>query len=1093
MRKSILNGLVLSILTITILANSNQLSADHGREIRPRSWQQDATLNDVFFVDKLNGWAVGEQGLILRTINGGEDWISTEGAGLDLDDHRTFKQKLSQMRPISQTHELYPLTCSLKSVFFVNKDRGWIAGNYCKPFLGTSQSVLLTTSDGGKSWKQLKGNFLPQINRIFFQDVLGGWAIGRSGNLFKSGVFATASGGVNWSEQDVSPSRNWIDGELVPSGFVVVDDEGTLGRIVGNKFEHSVIFGNRPGKIAALRMTDPKRGWAVGTSGTVLKTLDGGMTWKRPKYFKDYDRFDQFDFSSIAIVGDRAWIAGNPGTYVVSFDASKGTDIQFHPTENSLPIERVYFPNKKHGWAVGSNGLILSTKDGGRNWKTQRNTHDRIAMMIATRQLKNLPFACLSYYANEKDKIANTVFLGQHYENEIELAANAVRRLGSSAGLRLHCEDLRQEDVSFDNAQCVKELVRTIRTLRPSVLVCNSDSSNAAFLANCRVAIELASKSDAYPLQIEQAGLTTWQVDRFMVRNDHANGEIRFDGNRYLPRSGKLLDDQIAISRGLVNVSPVFNTPENFTVESFTGTVSVRSNDVFYGLSQLGRYVPTRSVGMRMGNLNSIATAPLKQKEFERLLAMNHSTALEQAEVQEQIRNFATGQESREAGIWLMQLAEEFLNAGRLELAAYTMEQLVNRIGDHSFTPAALMWLSQYYSSDEAAANVIAEFQNNDQTNPNQLIDEEPLETDLDFASSSPVAAESNGIKQVVWEYEEPIQASDNAEEFTGNNGENAKNHGQVSEETVKSVRTWRTKLASNYLNRLKQSDVDFAQSLQVQFMEAMLVKKVPGDISNQNLLKKIKRTGNLKSEFVFASNRELNSRKKIKRTFMLPTSKSFLAKTRPTLDGNLDDELWQNATENGTSVFKTMTPAKTGEQPRTDVYWIAHDDEFLYVAARCNKLNTYYVETTPSQQRDTDLSSQDRIQLILDFDRDCQSVFKFEVDYRGWAAESCAGAVGWNPNWYVATNQDDRAWFVECAIPLDELTTEAFDEDTVAAFAIRRLDVSSIDLWSTEKDRKAVQSTSGIVAGLKIAPKQFELIRFESASENEPNLTQLK
>ena len=43
-------------------------------EALPASWQSEAALNDVCFVDRQHGWAAGDHGTILRTSDGGETW-----------------------------------------------------------------------------------------------------------------------------------------------------------------------------------------------------------------------------------------------------------------------------------------------------------------------------------------------------------------------------------------------------------------------------------------------------------------------------------------------------------------------------------------------------------------------------------------------------------------------------------------------------------------------------------------------------------------------------------------------------------------------------------------------------------------------------------------------------------------------------------------------------------------------------------------------------------------------------------------------------------------------------------------------------------
>ncbi|MEM9409696.1 MAG: YCF48-related protein, partial [Planctomycetota bacterium] len=648
-------------------APNSMLHGDLGREIRPSSWKQDANIRDVFFIDDQYGWVVGDQGLIERTTNGGKDWIRCRDVGLDLDGHRTFEQKLSRMRSISQVHELDSLTCSFSSVHFIDRNRGWVAGNFYTPYLGTTRSIVLATDDGGKTWFESKGNYLPKINRIYFQDVLGGWALGNSGDLFKSGIFATASGGRNWSENQVKASRNWIDGELVPSGFVVIDDTGTLGRVSGSEFEPSVVFGKRPGKMRSIRMVNSKTGWAVGDRGTILLTTDSGTTWRRPKSIEENARLIEFDFTTVAVSGDRAWIAGNPGTYVIAMDAKTGEDFEFHSTRTSLPISKMYFSNSKIGCLVGQNGMISMTNDGGKNWKIRRLAGDRVAVLYAATHLEELPLANIAMHSSEANRLTAAILVGTDENQPIDFAEAALSRLGCANCMQATGDDLSSEKPQESAKEILRQLVRAIRVYQPNVLVCSPTQSNAEaaeFYVQCRAAIDMAADSEAYPKQLHDAGLSTWQVDRIMIREDKTANDIVFQGSRYLPRSGKLLEDHMSISRGLLKQSPVPRRPEAYRVESFTGSVTFKSHNIFYGLAKLGRHIPTRQEKLRLGNLNTIATAPLKRIEFNRMIAMPTDTENQMLRIKEQIRQFGTGQESRESGIWLMQLADQFLEQG---------------------------------------------------------------------------------------------------------------------------------------------------------------------------------------------------------------------------------------------------------------------------------------------------------------------------------------------------------------------------------------------------------------------------------------------
>lgn len=1057
--------------------------ADHGREIRPKGWKQDATVNDIFALNDKLAWAVGDQGLILLTTDGGETWVRSVHAGLDLDNDRTLFEKLDNMRPINRTHELYPLTCTFNSVFFLNESRGWVAGYYHTPYLEQTRSVLLTTSDGGVTWSQFKANLLPQINRIHFQDLLGGWAIGRSGNLFKSGVFATSSGGRNWTVQDVKPSRNWIDGELIPNGFVVIDDEGIIGRIKGNEFEPSIVFGKRASRLNSVRMLDENIGWAVGHNGTILQTKDGGLTWKRPASLAENKRLELFDFETLFIREGKVWIAGSPGTFVVSLDARNGSNLTFQSTPISLPIKKLCFSSKTNGWAVGAQGQILATKNGGKNWETQRYAHERLAIMVASQDASDLPFGLLSYCCSENNRLSCLALLGEQSRVSQNIAQSSVNRIGCSTQLNLLGMDFEKEHDEHLNEQLLRELVRSIRMVRPNVLVCNQipGISDHRLHVLCRTAIEMAADDKSLPDQIEKLDLENWQVDRYLIRQ--TSGDVVFAGSHYLPRIGKLLEDLVAVSRGLTGLPIGMATSESYQVESFTGSVTTKGNDLFFGLKQLGREIPTRQNNIRFGNLNSIATAPLKNSEIRRLVSLDASTTDQIANVHREVRRFATGIDAQETGIWLMQLAELYLDAGKMEAAAFAMEELVRRNQDHPMAPAALMWLTQYYSSAEVAATLLAVDTTRKKPQP-AIMPEIPAGLRNKFVKSNASFSGDGEVQLVSWEVEvdprsgeienHSLDVDDTELKTDSNDGEI---DDKLDKKTIQAVVDFRTQKASGFLSKLKQYDLDFAQNENVRFMEAMVLSKVPGNYSHENLLKKISRSRQREPELAAAVGRELMARKK-NRNFAVP--RCFYTDIRPQLDGNLDDDLWQQAIENGKALFKPMTPHGFDKSIRNDVYWLAYDEEFLFVAVRCNRLDTdNYQLSTETRQRDADLSRFDRVRLTLDFDRDLQSEFSFEVDYRGWASESCAGARGWDPNWFIAVGGDKHAWTAEFAIPLQALTPKPVREIDYAAFSISRLDSHSTNLWSTEQDRQPEKSVSGIVAGLKIKPKRFEILEF--------------
>jgi photosystem II stability/assembly factor-like uncharacterized protein len=87
-----------------------------------RGWQQvevpvDVMLNRVWFLDERRGWAVGHDGAILHTQDGGQSWVLQRWAPDDRE---------------------------LNDVRFTDADNGIAIGGY---------GTLLETSDGGESWE----------------------------------------------------------------------------------------------------------------------------------------------------------------------------------------------------------------------------------------------------------------------------------------------------------------------------------------------------------------------------------------------------------------------------------------------------------------------------------------------------------------------------------------------------------------------------------------------------------------------------------------------------------------------------------------------------------------------------------------------------------------------------------------------------------------------------------------------------------------------------------------------------------------------------------------------------------------------------
>lgn len=117
-------------------------------------------VNDFYFTDTLNGWAVVDSGVILHSINSGVTW-DPETSGV---------------------------TNNLASVDFIDSLNGWVVG---------SGGCILRTRDGGKLWVADSSPTTMNLHKVQFIDTSHGWAVGDGGTILYYGPYI----GIEESDQ----------------------------------------------------------------------------------------------------------------------------------------------------------------------------------------------------------------------------------------------------------------------------------------------------------------------------------------------------------------------------------------------------------------------------------------------------------------------------------------------------------------------------------------------------------------------------------------------------------------------------------------------------------------------------------------------------------------------------------------------------------------------------------------------------------------------------------------------------------------------------------------------------------------------------
>src|SRR5690606_726875 len=111
-----------------------------------------------------------------------------------------------------------------------------------------------------------------------------------------------------------------------------------------------------------IRFVSSLVGWAVGTGGTVLKTVDGGANWNKQAIATTKE------IRSVhAISVDTAFVVGVDGEIFKTVNGGSQWVKQIPPTGTGT-LNRVVFWNSSIGLAVGNGGKILNAINQGDNW-----------------------------------------------------------------------------------------------------------------------------------------------------------------------------------------------------------------------------------------------------------------------------------------------------------------------------------------------------------------------------------------------------------------------------------------------------------------------------------------------------------------------------------------------------------------------------------------------------------------------------------------------------------------------------------------------------------------------------------------------------
>lgn len=354
-----------SIFVVGSYANSNTsiFHSEDGGETWTIIYENASMgLKDMHFADENTGYVVGTIGKIIKTTDGGINWVDISNSSISGD---------------------------LQCVWFTSPDTGFVGR--------TTTFGMYKTVNGGQTWTQNFGYFFTNCYSMHFINDSVGWA-GSYGNA----IFKTVNGGLNWATQSnpglsepiksiafadsargiaVSTSYvyrtsngttwsgtffpvNFMSGTMSPAGTAICGST-TGGIRQSTNYGSSFMEINPENGFSVFRrikFVSSQIGWVGGDDGKILRTTDAGATWTLSSNVPYYSTCNDM----AALSSSKLIIATDEGTLRTT--TNSGSTFTTTTLDANIILNAIHFPSSTVGYVGGNSGKLWKTSNGGTSY-----------------------------------------------------------------------------------------------------------------------------------------------------------------------------------------------------------------------------------------------------------------------------------------------------------------------------------------------------------------------------------------------------------------------------------------------------------------------------------------------------------------------------------------------------------------------------------------------------------------------------------------------------------------------------------------------------------------------------------------------------
>jgi photosystem II stability/assembly factor-like uncharacterized protein len=872
-----------------------------------------------------------------------------------------------------------PLGCTLYDVDFSDQDHGCIVGSYYDNYGLASHGVVLFTKNGGKTWDLAQSHPPSQLRRIVCVDAKSYFAAGSPSLWDGRTIFHSQDGGASWQSVDNRSNVPWTCRLPSDANGYFAGADGAFFRVTSQPTSQLAIS-----KDGSRTWQDVNLGIGIGAR----------MGWRA---------------LAGASQGPTIAIIGNPGS-IALVSRDQGQTWSVRPTGQTLPLKDIQVTGTQTVWAVGSLSTILKSTDGGTTWNVSRAGGRHLAAMGYFATEEEIPFEVVSGISLGLPLYSRVVIdhlatrkrphgvspLGMQSKQVFEVCHDSIVHAGG-AGV-----DLLGEDPMTNQLR----LACCIRSWQPSIILIRSEESPSSIPSdltkNIRDGISLAIAESSAPADLAAVldELYLPPIPRPILLK-LSQQKLTSESRRISTTGPAMGLDGSTESWGEERACDLNQAPYRAAFEWW-----------YRGAEDGGNTPPSllRALGPapRDGRQNRRATAWTKET-----LAHAEPAAFHDDTSRVLIARFlSSGRFHMQTHEQLQRLTLRFPPEEAARLALFTAEQSWLK-GETRL--AMDIWRTTASGDSKLAATQYAL----------RLLAAHDASTESELMRKTAVEKITEGM---VHRGIETMRFDDT---LTSRDAASSAEIAQAADMAESSGKDLHAKVGQ--ANKYENARDSFARLLPTlqQAPEMQLVQlaqrrksSTAGDtttILRRNL--KLYSDPDWRRRFLEELMVSDGGRDRLSHRIQVPMT------PRPHLDGQFEDATWEHVE---TLVLPQL---EDGPSKRQSHLQFGRDDRYFYIGVECERMGPpadtkREPGASVTRVRDPDLTGCDRVELVLDVDRDHMTRWTLILAQDGQVAESFEGNPAWNPQWYVAHHGDETHWRMEAAIPLAELGVKSHHQE---------------------------------------------------------------